>query len=187
MQKIKIKRNIPNALSVFRIAAAFAFLFCPVDWRIPMIAAAALSEFLDGFLARRWCSVTPLGQLLDPVADKLFILATVGTLIFEGRVTVLQFSLLAARDIVVACGSVSVFFETRKNSMPHLKPRWSGKVATAFQFGLLFVLFTQWSIARPFLYITIALSVVSAVDYLYCVLHRRFDPIDPLSSNRTDL
>lgn len=173
-----LKRNIPNLLSIFRIFAAFAFPAIPVEARIPLIAAAALSEFLDGFLARRWHAVTALGQLLDPIADKLFILSTIGVLIHEGRVTVLQFILLAARDIVVAIGSISVVVETRAKSVPHLKPRWSGKIATTFQFALLFVLFTDWWIADPLLYITIVLSVISAIDYLYVVLHRRFDPID---------
>lgn len=157
---------------------AFVFAVIPVTWRIPFILIAAASEFFDGFLARRWNAVTPLGQLLDPIADKLFILATVGTLIYEGKVTFLQFILLAARDIVVAVGTVSVLYETKSKSVPLLKPRWSGKVATAFQFALLFVLFTDWSIAGPLLHITIVLSVISAIDYLYAVLHRRFDPAE---------
>lgn len=175
---MELKRNIPNALSIFRIVAAFAFPALPHPWRIPVIALSALSEFLDGFLARRWNAVTPLGQLLDPIADKLFILATIGVLIHEGRVTVLQFVLLAARDIVVAIGSASVIWETKREAVPHLKPRWSGKIATTFQFALLFVLFTNWWIAEPLLYVTIVLSVISAIDYLYAVLHRRFDPVE---------
>jgi len=170
-----VKRAIPNELSIFRICTAIAFPLVPVAFRLPLILLAALSEFLDGFLARRWHAVTSLGQLLDPIADKLFVLSTIGVLIHEGRVTVLQFILLAARDIVVAVGSASVFLEKRQSAVPHLKPRWSGKVATAFQFALLFVLFTDWLIARPLLYVTIILSVISAIDYLYAVLHRRFD------------
>lgn len=173
---MEAKRKVPNALSIFRICAAFAFPAIPAAWRLPFIALAALSEFLDGFLARRWNAITPLGQLLDPIADKLFVLSTIAVLIHEERVTVLQFVLLAARDIVVAIGSAAVIIETKQNAVPHLKPRWSGKVATAFQFALLFVLFTEWSIAKPLLLVTIVLSVFSAVDYLYSVLHRRFDP-----------
>ncbi len=169
------QKHVPNLLSIFRIAAAFAFPALPVAWRVPLIVLAALSEFLDGFLARKWKAVTALGQILDPIADKLFILATVGVLIYEGRVTVLQFILLAARDIVVAIGSASVIFEKRRQAISHLKPRWSGKVATGFQFALLFVLFTKWGTPQPLLYVTIALSVISAVDYIYVALHRRFD------------
>lgn len=169
------QRNIPNALSSFRIVAAFAFPFVPIEWRLPLIFLAAASEFFDGFLSRLWHAVTHLGQLLDPIADKLFILATVGVLIHDHRVTVLQFILLAARDIVVAVGTLSVVAESKRHSISQLKPRWSGKIATAFQFGLLLLLFTDWPVAQPFLYLTIVLSVVSAIDYLYVVLHRRFD------------
>jgi phosphatidylglycerophosphate synthase len=129
--------------------------------------------------------VTPVGQLLDPIADKLFVLSTIGVLIHEQRVTVLQFILLAARDIVVAIGSASVIAETKQNAVPLLKPRWSGKIATAFQFALLFILFTDWPIVEPFLVLTIILSVASAIDYLYAVLHRRFDPIDSDTDAKT--
>lgn len=168
---------VPNALSIFRIFVAFAFPFLPatVGLRVMAVVAASLSEFLDGFLARRWNAVSKVGQVLDPVADKLFVLSTAGTLILEGRLTLLQFVLLASRDFVVAIGTLSVWAESRQESIDHLKPRILGKIATGFQFGLLFVMFAELGFAKPFLDLTIVASGLAAIDYLYAVLHRRFD------------
>jgi CDP-diacylglycerol--glycerol-3-phosphate 3-phosphatidyltransferase len=141
------------------------------------IFLASTSEFLDGFLARRWNAVTKSGQLLDPIADKLFVLSTAGTLISENRLSVLQFVLLASRDIVVAIGTLSVWAESRLHSIEQLKPRPLGKIATAFQFVLLIVMFAEFDFAPLFLRITIIASAIAAIDYLYTVLHRRFDRV----------
>lgn len=170
---------VPNALSIFRICLAALFPFLPAiaSVRLGAIFAAALSEFLDGYLARRWNACTRLGQLLDPVADKLFVLATAGTLIHEHRLTILQFVLLASRDIIVAIGTLSVWAESREESIDNLKPRILGKIATALQFALLLVLFAELDFAPVFLQITIVASALAAIDYLYSVLHRRFDRI----------
>lgn len=170
------RKSVPNLLSSLRIVLAFAFPFVPEALRLPIIAIALLSEFFDGFLARRWNAVTPLGILLDPVADKLFVLSTVVTLISEGRLTVLAFFLLAARDITVAIGSLSIIIEKGKQTEP-MVPRLSGKIATAFQFVLLIWLFANFPYQRIALNVTIVASVISAIDYLYCVLHRRFDQV----------
>jgi cardiolipin synthase (CMP-forming) len=171
---------VPNALSIFRICLAAIFPFLPVfaPLRVGFIVAAALSEFLDGFLARRWNAVSRLGQLLDPVADKLFVLATAGTLIYEHKLTILQFVLLASRDIIVAIGTISVWVESKEDSIDHLKPRILGKIATALQFALLLIMFADFAFAPAFLRLTIVASALAAIDYLYTVLHRRFDRVD---------
>ncbi|MES2965445.1 MAG: CDP-alcohol phosphatidyltransferase family protein [Bdellovibrionota bacterium] len=170
---------VPNALSIFRMGLAGLFPFLPMSApvRVTVIVIAALSEFLDGFLARRWNACTQLGQLLDPVADKLFVLATAGTLIYEGRLTYLQFFLLASRDIIVAIGTISVWVESKDESIAHLKPRILGKIATGFQFALLLIMFAELRFAETFLQITIVASALAAIDYLYTVLHRRFDRV----------
>jgi phosphatidylglycerophosphate synthase len=159
---------------------AFVFPFLPLSLRLPAISWSLSSEFLDGFLARRWNCVTALGQALDPIADKLFVLSTVFVLIDEGTMSWLQFALIAMRDIVVALGVFSVMAESRNSALMFLKPRVSGKIATAFQFTFLVALYAfPGGLAQPGLYtffvITALMSCLSALDYLYAVLHRRFD------------
>ncbi len=168
-------RHVPNALSIFRIFLGFVFLLLPPAWRVPAIVAALLSEFFDGYLARRWNAVTRLGQILDPVADKIFVLFTVIALISEGRLALYQFALIAMRDIVVAIGSFSVMFESRQEAVQHLQPKLSGKVTTGLQFALLISLFANLGVSYPLYVVTAVSSSISAIDYLYAVLHRRFD------------
>ncbi len=72
--------NIPNALTLLRIALIPVFVvifYLPVPWARPVCALvftlAALTDWLDGWLARRWGQTSPLGAFLDPVADKLMV------------------------------------------------------------------------------------------------------------------
>ncbi len=124
------KQQVPNFLSLTRIGFAFVFPFLPSHLRLPVILIALLTEFFDGHLARRWDAETALGQTLDPLADKLFVLSTVGTLILEGSFTWTQFALLAMRDIVVSIGTFSVMLESKTEAIRQLKPKLSGKLAT---------------------------------------------------------
>ncbi len=180
--RFEIKRHIPNALSSSRILLAFAFPFLPVALRLPAIIWSLLSEFFDGHLARRWKVESKLGQALDPIADKFFVLSTVGVLIYEGKLSWFHFGLVAMRDIIVSIGTISVMLESRADALASLKPKFSGKVATAFQFLLLVTLFARPEISWPLLVATAIVSCFSGLDYLYDVLHRRFDQTDGLET-----
>jgi CDP-diacylglycerol--glycerol-3-phosphate 3-phosphatidyltransferase/cardiolipin synthase len=72
--------NLPNSLTLLRIALIPVFVvifYVPVPWARPVCAlvftVAALTDWLDGWLARRWGQTSPLGAFLDPVADKLMV------------------------------------------------------------------------------------------------------------------
>lgn len=95
--------NIPNSLTVFRLMLIPAILFS-FDGRFPnhqlvafaLFAGASLSDSLDGRIARRYARVTTLGKFLDPLADKLLILAVLALLV--------QDSLLPAWVAIVVLG-----------------------------------------------------------------------------------
>ena len=75
--------NLPNLLTYGRVAAVplvVAFLFWPADawarWSaLAIYAAAAITDFFDGYLARAWSQQSSLGRMLDPIADKLLVAA----------------------------------------------------------------------------------------------------------------
>ena len=183
----KWKQQLPNALSIARGTLAFAFPFLPLALRLPAIVFALASEFFDGFLARRWNVVSRFGQLADPIADKLFVLSTVIVLLAERRIEWHQVILIGARDITVAVGSFTLWMEKGNATLKRFKPRWSGKVATTFQFALLVALYvdqaTQVPLIQELMTLTMIISSVSAIDYLYSVLHYRSD-LAPLSHRR---
>ncbi len=74
--------NIPNILTVFRLIAAPAvgivYVFFPspyADWiALSLFILAALTDYLDGYLARKWGQVTAFGRMLDPIADKAMVM-----------------------------------------------------------------------------------------------------------------
>lgn len=97
--------TVSNALSLSRI-----FLALPLVWALEMdymqvvvvmIVLAVLSDFFDGYVARRAHEITNVGKMLDPIADKLIMMAAMIFLIFdpERRFPIYFFLLLALRDI----------------------------------------------------------------------------------------
>lgn len=97
--------TVPNMISAVRIAliVVFAVLLAAEQdaWAIAALAAAAVSDFLDGFLARRWGQVTRLGRLLDPAADRLLTIAVVLGLALRGIIPWWLVIVLLVRDVVV--------------------------------------------------------------------------------------
>ncbi|MCU1447152.1 CDP-alcohol phosphatidyltransferase family protein [Cryobacterium sp.] len=71
--------TVPNVLSFLRLALVPVFLWLIVDgydsWALLVLAVSSLTDFLDGWIARRFNQITRLGQLLDPAADRLYIFA----------------------------------------------------------------------------------------------------------------
>lgn len=97
--------TVPNVISMLRIAliAVFAVLLVRHrdGWAITALAAAGVSDFLDGFLARRWNQITALGRVLDPTADRLLTLAVVIGLGLRGILPWWLVAVLLVRDALV--------------------------------------------------------------------------------------
>lgn len=100
--------NLPNLLTLGRIAAipvlVILLLFDSRQagfWAAAVFALAAITDWLDGWLARKWEVVTVLGKFLDPLADKLIVMAALIMLIPLGRVPAWAVFLILAREMVV--------------------------------------------------------------------------------------
>jgi phosphatidylglycerophosphate synthase len=157
---------IPNALSVSRIFLGAAFPFVPSEWRLWVVLIAALTDALDGLAARMLRAESDTGRLLDPVADKFFILILVGTLLFEGGLHHLWALGLATRDVVVLIGLAETIKHRRWVVGRKLRPSWPGKCTTAAQFGVLLVLVAWGSAPVWLLAATTGLSAFAAFDYI---------------------
>lgn len=100
--------NVPNLLSVARIGLIPLFIAVfvhPTPLRSAAAAAifvaAAVTDLIDGYIARRWQQVTDLGKLLDPLADKLLILAALVLLVEQQRVAAWLAIVLIGRELAV--------------------------------------------------------------------------------------
>jgi len=100
--------NLPNLLTLGRIAAIPVLVILLLSgsrqagfWAAAVFGLAAITDWLDGWLARRWEVVTVLGKFLDPLADKLIVMAALIMLIPLGRVPAWAVFLILAREMVV--------------------------------------------------------------------------------------
>lgn len=128
--------TIPNVISIVRLAGVPVFLWLILvpeadGWALAVLAASGVSDYADGYLARRLHQSSPLGAVLDPVADRLYILSTVLGLAVRGIIPWWLAVLLPARDAFLWC--LVPFL--RRRGYSSLPVHFLGKAAT---FNLLY-------------------------------------------------
>ncbi len=154
-----------DLITALRLPLAAAFVV--VDdwrWRMVFVVLAGLSDYLDGIVARRM-GASRFGVVLDPIADKTFMVAAFLTLV-GGQLTELIsiWELLAVllRDFAAIAAFVGTVIVRRPLTLP---ARWSGKCVTVGQFAVLVALVLHWPAVRPLAWATAAVSLWSVVDY----------------------
>src|SRR3954470_5470241 len=91
--------SLPNIISCSRLALAAGFVASStVETRVGLIGAAAVTDFLDGWVARRVHATSRWGAMLDPIADRVFVLTVVGTFLFGGLLGTGEYFVLIIRD-----------------------------------------------------------------------------------------
>ena len=135
--------TIPNVISFIRLAGIPIFLWCLLGWQsnvvaVIVLAVAGVTDFLDGYLARTWKQVSRLGQVLDPIADRAYIVAIIVGLAVRGYLPWVLVVILIIRDLMLA--TLIPFLRVRGYSS--LPVHFLGKIATfcllyAFPFVLL--------------------------------------------------
>jgi cardiolipin synthase len=97
--------TIPNILSLMRLLLIPVFLvllvFGHFGWALLLIAVSAITDFVDGYVARHFNQVSRLGQLLDPAVDRLFILSTLLGLAFVDVLPWWLVAVIIARDALL--------------------------------------------------------------------------------------
>jgi cardiolipin synthase (CMP-forming) len=138
----------PNALSAARLAGVPVFLWLVLGPRsatgdifaAALLGLAGVSDWLDGKLARMLNQTSRLGQLLDPLADRLYIAATIIALGLRGIIPWWLFGVILAREIVVTLALFGVL--RRRTNYDALQVSFVGKAATLclmYAFPLLFL------------------------------------------------
>jgi cardiolipin synthase len=130
--------NLALALTLLRLLLAPVVVILLLREQFALLlllfAVAALSDWLDGYVARRFGMVTRLGGLLDPLADKVLIGATVVALTWVGRLPLWLTLLVLARDILIVGGAAAYRLLTGQLEMA---PTRLGKLNTFLQLTLL--------------------------------------------------
>jgi phosphatidylglycerophosphate synthase len=165
--------NVPNVISLSRVALAVAFVL--IDHtvaRIILVAAAALTDFLDGLIARLSNQRSVMGALLDPIADRLFVLAAVSAYLLNGALTTGEYFIFISRDIATAIG----FLVAR--IIPWLRPvtfraRLLGKAVTVLQLATLMAVLLHPPATTGLIVAIGVLSAMSIFDYTLALWRAR--------------
>jgi len=144
MKNKKVLFNIPNCLCFFRILLIplFLYVYFVADFKNRYIVAAfvlvisSISDFLDGFIARKFNMVTDFGKFIDPVADKLtqFVLAI--TLLFSYPLAWILLIIIILKDLMLAIVGLYLYDYGLKIT----GASWWGKIATAYFYIIVIVL-----------------------------------------------
>ncbi|MBM4364154.1 MAG: CDP-diacylglycerol--glycerol-3-phosphate 3-phosphatidyltransferase [Deltaproteobacteria bacterium] len=177
--------NLPNLLTMGRIAVIPAYLVfldrgTPRDCVIAALiyAAAALTDLIDGWLARRMDIVSVLGKFLDPLADKLLVMATLVWMVPMGRMPEWAVVLLLGREI-----SITALRSIASSEGVVIAAGDGGKLKTALQMVGILCLVIGYPyhltlgfvdlgevdlllVGRVLVYVSLFFSLTSAVEYV---------------------
>lgn len=182
--------NIANKLTlarIFMIPIFILILTLPLDWRVVtwlgatvpvhqliagiIFAVASFTDYLDGYLARKYNLVTSFGEFFDPMADKLLVLAAFMMLVEFGWVPAWIVIIIISRELLVTGLRVLL----AKNDGKVMAAAMPGKIKTFSQmFAIIFYLFNDMGFAALnipmadiLLYICLFFTVYSGIDYFY--------------------
>jgi cardiolipin synthase (CMP-forming) len=165
--------SLPNVVSMSRVVLAAGFVGAHgADERLALVGVASVTDFLDGWLARRRNVASRWGALIDPIADRIFVLTAVTAFLVGGELTTWQYFVLLSRDIMTAVGFVVA------RMVPWLRPvefkaRFLGKVATTLQLAT-FIAILAYPAAVTALVLAVGVaSAAAVVDYTYALWRAR--------------
>lgn len=158
--------QLPNAISAGRLALGLCFPLLPPSWYLEALVIGGFSDWLDGFLARVLKVRSVVGQALDPIADKAFIVMALVSLTVAGSIAWWQAALVLARDVSVLAVAISAVTGSQRGAIALIMPSIASKMATALIYLWLIVLLaTTWSAVAMTLFVAAALfSMVAAVE-----------------------
>lgn len=172
--------RIPGLLSLARLPLALAFAFTTAEpaWQVVILVAAAVTDVLDGWYARRFAEETTTGAVLDPVMDKCFVLTVVATMISAGTLSWFEALLLATRDIGELPLFIGVAANRRARTAAVRSPNVAGKLTTTLQFLTIAMLLLGTPHRSLFVLATCIAGAFAAASYSIRELRaRRRDPV----------
>lgn len=168
-----------NALSLSRLPFAVFFVLADTPWvRVGWVLAAALTDFLDGWIARHRHLESYWGALIDPLADRGFVMVALVTFVLEGKLSLAAFSLLVVRDVATGVGFIVA------RVVPRLRPvkfqaRMLGKVVTTLQLAALLSVLVAPVLVVPLVIAVGVTAVASVADYTAAVWRSAASPSLP--------
>ena len=170
--------NLPNALAFLRVLMAPMMFFFLVDRNSSLLSGihpswldyfaallfvlASVTDFFDGFIARSWNQMTKLGAILDPLADKMLVLAAFLGLMYIDRASPWAILLILVREFFITGLRVLMASEGRS-----VKASFIGKTKTVTQMFAIGFLMMDWSYGTLLLWLAVVITLYSGAEYVY--------------------
>jgi CDP-diacylglycerol--glycerol-3-phosphate 3-phosphatidyltransferase len=169
--------NIPNILAFIRLCIAPIMfwiilnpqIFTDMGWHVSwnyyiatlLFVIASTTDFFDGYVARELDQITIVGQILDPLADKMLTLAAFLGLMMTGAASAWAIYIIIVRELFIT--------GLRTLSLSEgidISASWAGKVKTVAQMIAIGFLLMHWPFGNMLLWIAVALTLYSGAEYL---------------------
>ena len=167
--------NTPNKLTLFRVVMIpffVVFMLAPIGgaaakWiALAIFIIASLTDALDGYLARRDILITDFGKFMDPLADKLLVCSALICLVELDKIPCWVVIIIIAREFII-----SGFRLIAADNGVVIAASYWGKFKTVSQMVMIILLIADlggvfYTIGQIFIYLSMALTVISLIDYL---------------------
>ena len=167
--------NTPNKLTLFRVVMIpffVVFMLAPIGgaaakWiALAIFIIASLTDALDGYLSRRDNLITDFGKFMDPLADKLLVCSALICLVELDKIPCWVVIIIIAREFII-----SGFRLIAADNGVVIAASYWGKFKTASQMVMIILLIADlggvfYTIGQIFIYLSMALTVISLIDYL---------------------
>lgn len=165
--------NLPNLITLTRILLlpffAVAIIYREYEYALYIFIAASISDLLDGLIARLTNQITYLGTILDPVADKFFLVTSFILMSNSGLVPKWLMIIVISKDLIVVAGCIILYFVTGNLKV---KPSILGKLSSGVQFvliGLVLLSKNTSFVTVPFnlFYLVAIVTSLAGIHYAY--------------------
>ncbi|MEM9823945.1 MAG: CDP-diacylglycerol--glycerol-3-phosphate 3-phosphatidyltransferase [Bacteroidota bacterium] len=158
----EVKKQIPNMLTLIRIPMAILCAYFAISlnswslsFSLSLFILASATDFLDGYLARKWNIVSAFGKIFDPIADKILILGVLFVFTYNGIIPLLLTIIITFREIALTV--IRLLLLSKKVV---LASRFSGKVKTFSQSIALVIIYLLLIFINPLTQV-IGLQIIS--------------------------
>ena len=172
MKKLKFEWNIPNLLSLVRLALipVFSVLYLNSEnntpyliWSLAVLLLSGVTDVLDGYFARRYNQITELGKLLDPIVDKITQLTVLLCLAVRYKQLQVLLAICLVKELLQIIGSILLV--SRHNIVKGA--RWFGKVSTFTFYGAMLIVLVWPSMPETVLWVLVGIVTVTMLFSLY--------------------
>ncbi len=161
--------NLPNKITMTRILMVPVFIWVLLSGiensrliAVLIFVIASLTDFLDGYLARKYDLVSDFGKLMDPMADKILVTSALIGMVQLGRITVWPVVIILSREFLITS-----FRSLAASKGSVIAASIWGKIKTVTQiFAIILLMLTNNMVADVALWISVGFTIMSAVDYI---------------------